>query len=110
MAVRAALYVRVSAWDKAPDTQLATLRKFAAARGWATTESVDDGVSGTDVRRPALDALFIAARNGEIDVVVCAALDRVVGRPEDLFRLIHELQSIGVDLEVLEQGQSRVQA
>ena len=38
---------------------------------------------------------------GEVDVIVCSALDRLVSRPEDLFALIHELGSIGVDLEVL---------
>jgi DNA invertase Pin-like site-specific DNA recombinase len=101
--VRAGLYARVAAWDKAPDKQLATLREFAQTRGWAIAEFVDDGVSVTDEERPALNALLAAARNGEIDVVVCSALDRLVGRPEDLFALIHELGSIGADLEVLEQ-------
>jgi DNA invertase Pin-like site-specific DNA recombinase len=72
-------------------------------RGWAITEFVDDGVSVTDEERPALNALLAAARNGEVDVIVCSALDRLVGRPEDLFALIHELGSIGVDLEVLQE-------
>lgn len=103
MPVRAALYARVAAWDKAPDKQLATLREFARTRGWAITEFVDDGVSVTDEERPALNALLAAARNGEVDVIVCSALDRLVGRPEDLFALIHELGSIGVDLEVLQE-------
>jgi len=67
------------------------------------TEFVDDGVSVTDQERPALNALLAAARNGEVDVIVCSALDRLVGRPEDLFALIHELGSIGVDLEVLQE-------
>lgn len=104
MTTRAALYARVSAWDKGPDSQLATLRHFAEARGWTTTEFVDDGVSVTETHRPALEALLAAARNGEIDIIVCAALDRLVGRPEDLFALVQELQSAGVDLEVLEQA------
>jgi len=54
-------------------------------------------------RASALNALLAAARNGEVDVIVCSALDRLVGRPEDLFALIHELGSIGVDLEVLQE-------
>jgi DNA invertase Pin-like site-specific DNA recombinase len=103
VAVRAALYARVAAWDKAPDRQLATLRDFARTRGWAVTEFVDDGVAVTDRERPALNALLTAARNGEVDIIVCSALDRLVGRPEDLFALIHELQEIGVDLEVLQE-------
>lgn len=103
MTLRAGVYARVAAWDKAPESQLTTLRDFARARGWAVTEFVDDGVSVTDRERPALNALLAAARNGEIDIIVCAALDRLVGRPEDLFALIHELQEIGVDLEVLQE-------
>jgi site-specific DNA recombinase len=103
VAVRAALYARVAAWDKGPDKQLGTLRDFARARGWTVTEFVDDGVSVTDSERPALNALLTAARNGEVDIIVCSALDRLVGRPEDLFALIHELQEIGVDLEVLQE-------
>ena len=35
--------------------------------------------------------------------MVCAGLDRFVGTPEDLFKLIHEFEASGVDLEVLEQ-------
>lgn len=43
---RAALYARVSTHDQAPENQLAALRAFGAARGWALTEFVDHGVSG----------------------------------------------------------------
>jgi DNA invertase Pin-like site-specific DNA recombinase len=54
---RAALYARVSSWDKEPHSQLATLRHYGSTRGWTATEFVDDGVSVTDARRPALEAL-----------------------------------------------------
>jgi DNA invertase Pin-like site-specific DNA recombinase len=68
VALRAALYARVAPRDKAPHRQLSILREFAAARGWTTTELVDDGVPVTDTRRPALEAVLAAARNGEIDI------------------------------------------
>jgi Resolvase, N terminal domain len=60
--VRAGLYARVAAWDKAPDKQLATLREFAQTRGWAIAEFVDDGVSVTDEERPALSAVGYRAQ------------------------------------------------
>ena len=49
--------------------------------------SLSIGVSVTDERRPALEAILTSAEKGEIDVVVCTGLDRLVGTPEDLFKL-----------------------
>ena len=55
--MRAALYARVSTLGQEPENQLAELRRYAAARGWEISEYVDHGVSGSEDRRRALDAL-----------------------------------------------------
>jgi len=56
---RAALYLRVSTVDQHPETQGIELRRFAQERGYEIVqEYVDHGVSGTKVRRPALDQLL----------------------------------------------------
>ena len=55
--MKAALYARVSTLDQEPENQLAELRRYAAARGWEISEYVDHGVSGSQDRRKALDAL-----------------------------------------------------
>ena len=55
--MRAAIYARVSTIDQEPENQLQELRRYVEARGWTAQEYVDHGVSGTRVRRPALDKL-----------------------------------------------------
>ena len=51
---RAAIYARVSTLDQEPENQLAELRRYIEARGWTAREYVDEGVSGSTNRRPAL--------------------------------------------------------
>ena len=68
--LRAGLHARVSTTDQVPENQLAVLRTFAEARGWAATEYADDGVSGGRTSRPALDPLLAAARARRLDVVL----------------------------------------
>ncbi len=55
--LRAALYVRVSTIGHGQDVglQLDELRQVAVHRGWATTDYVDKGISGSRDSRPALD-------------------------------------------------------
>ncbi len=101
---RAALYARVSTADQTPENQLAVLRAFADARGWAATEYVDHGISGAKERRAALDALLAAARARRLDVVACVKLDRLARSTRHLVTLAAELEALGVDLVVLDQA------
>jgi DNA invertase Pin-like site-specific DNA recombinase len=102
-AQRAGLYVRVSTTEQAPENQLAALRAFATARGWRATEYVDHGTSGAKDRRPALDALLAAARARRLDIVACTKLDRLARSTHHLVTLAKELETLGVDLVVLDQ-------
>lgn len=102
--VRAGLYARVSTIDQAPENQLTVLRSFTSARGWTITEFIDHGVSGAKERRPALDALLEAARRRKIDTVVCTKLDRLARSTHHLVTLAKELETLGVDLVVLDQA------
>jgi DNA invertase Pin-like site-specific DNA recombinase len=77
MARRVAVYCRVSTTNQTCDNQLRDLREYCQARGWLELhEFVDQGVSGTTDRRPALDRLMAAVRMRKVDVVVVAAFDR----------------------------------
>jgi hypothetical protein len=60
--VRAALYARVSTTGHGQDVglQLDELRQVAAQRGWDATAYVDEGVSGSKDRRPALGQIYAA--------------------------------------------------
>jgi DNA invertase Pin-like site-specific DNA recombinase len=104
VAVRAALYARVSTTDQHPEVQLESLRGYATARGWIATEFVDHGVSGTRDRRPGLDALLEAARRRRIDVVVAVKLDRLARSTHHLVAMAKELEALGVELVITEQA------
>ena len=95
---RVALYCRVSTTGHGQDVglQLDELRQVGQQRGWATTEYVDDGVSGAATSRPALDQMLDAARRGKLDVVAVWKLDRLGRSLQHLLQVIDELASLGV--------------
>ena len=71
-------YARVSTLEQQAENQLAELRRYVDARGWATpVEYVDKGVSGAKDRRPALDTVLWDAKRRKFDVLVCWRLDRL---------------------------------
>jgi DNA invertase Pin-like site-specific DNA recombinase len=101
---RAALYARVSTLDQNTANQLAELRKYVADRGWTAVEYVDEGVSGTKDRRPALDELVRDAKRRKFDVVVCWRLDRLGRNLKHLVTLLEDLQALGVAFVSLAEG------
>lgn len=52
------------------------LREFAQKRGWEAVEFVDQGISGTKAKRPALDEMLRAVKTRKIDVVIVWRMDR----------------------------------
>ena len=72
---RLALYARVSTMDQHPEAQLAELWAYTARREADAVEFVDEGVSGSRDRRPALDVMMAAVRRREVDAVVVTKLD-----------------------------------
>jgi DNA invertase Pin-like site-specific DNA recombinase len=101
---RVAVYARVSTNDQNPDNQLEELRRYTAARGWTAREYIDQGVSGTKDRRPALDGLLADAKRRRIDAVVCWRLDRLGRNMKHLITLLDELQALGVAFVSLAEG------
>src|SRR5437667_8838771 len=101
---RAAVYCRVSTTGQTPENQVDALRAFAGARGWAVTEFVDHGVSGSKERRPQLDALLADVRRRKFDLVLVTKLDRLARSTRHLVTLAAELEALGVDLVVLDQA------
>ncbi len=103
--MRVGLYARVSTKDQTPDPQLDALRQYAQARSLEVQgEYVDHGVSGAKARRSALDELVAAARKREIDALAVVKLDRLARSVRHLTELGAELEALGVDLIVLDQG------
>ena len=63
--------------------QLRDLEAYAKARGWTVRDKfVDEGISGSQTKRPALDRLLSACRRRQVDVVLVWRLDRLVCEPE----------------------------
>lgn len=96
--MKVALYARVSTTDKGQDVdlQLYELRRFAQVRGWETLEFIDDGVSGTNARRPALDELLKAVKRRHVDAVAVWKLDRLGRSLANLLHLMNEFETYGI--------------
>ena len=95
---RAALYLRVSTLDQHPETQLYDLRQLAAQRGLEVVEEfTDHGYSGARVKRPALDRMMAAARNGKFQVVLVWACDRLARSTRHFLETLDELNRLGIE-------------
>ena len=108
--MRAATYARVSTQEQADtgtslDTQRDRTRAYVDARGWElVAEYVDEGVSGAADRRPDLDRLMGECRDGNVDVIVVAKLDRFTRSSRHLANAMAELEDLGVGFASLAES------
>lgn len=103
MSERAAIYARVSTARQEQDqtiaAQLAILDHTATEFGLVIDPQrryVDDGISGSRLDRPALDALRDAAADGLLDIVLVVAPDRLSRNFVHQQIVLEELQRRGV--------------
>ena len=98
--LKAIAYCRVSTLlNQDPALQLSSIEQFAEARGYALIKSyIDEGISGTRERRPALDAMVSDARQGKFKVLIVVGIDRLARDTRHLLNLINELKHYGVSL------------
>jgi len=94
---RVAIYARVSTMDQTCEPQLRDLRAYVTARSWQAIEFVDQGVSGTKEKRPALDRLLREVKARRIDVVVVAAFDRFSRSVRHLVETLELFRHLGVE-------------
>jgi len=97
--MRVGIYARVSTADKGQDVglQLRDLEAYAQARGWSIYEKyVDAGISGSQIKRPALDRLVAACRRRQLDVVLVWRLDRLGRSLKHLITTLEEFRTLGV--------------
>jgi len=102
--MRVALYARVSTHEQTTENQLLELRRYVEARGWSAVEYVDEGVSGSKDRRPALDQLTADVRRHKVEAVVCWRLDRLGRNLRHLVLLLDEWQARGIAFVTLGEG------
>jgi len=99
MNTRVAIYARVSTTNHGQNVSLQTreLGQFVEARGWKVVdEYVDEGISGTKDRRPALDRLMSDAHKRKFDVVVCWRFDRFARSVSHLLRALETFNALGI--------------
>jgi predicted site-specific integrase-resolvase len=96
---RAAIYARVSTFDKGqnPETQLAQLRSYAKSRGLTLAHELVDYASGTNGDRPNYQRLFDLVRKREVDVVLVWHFDRFARSTQAPVNALVEFRDLGVD-------------
>src|SRR5690349_12592234 len=103
--MRCALYARASTLDQHTQNQMQELKAYAAGRGWVVAhEFLDEGISGSKERRPALDRLMADARRGRIDVICVWSLDRFGRSLAHVVTTVQELHERGVAFVSLKEG------
>ena len=96
--MKAAIYCRVSTTDQKTDMQLQDLRKFAQDRGIRIyQEYIDNGISGSIKKRPALDNLMADAKKKKYDVVLVWRFDRFARSSRHLVEALHAFRHLGID-------------
>src|SRR6185437_12144165 len=101
MAMRVALYARVSTTDQTLENQLQELTAVANRHGWETVAVFKDhGISGTKGRekRPGYDKMCRGIARREFDLVAAWSVDRIGRSLKDLVSFLAELHAKGVDL------------
>ena len=107
--VRVGIYARYSSdrqSEHSIEDQLRICRAHVEREGWQLVRCFSDAaISGSTMQRPGLQALQLAMRNGEIDIVLTEALDRL-SRDQEHIAALHKLAGYtGVRLVTLSEGE-----
>ncbi|MDB5416471.1 MAG: recombinase family protein [Rubritepida sp.] len=107
--VRTALYARYSSdrqSEHSIEDQLRICRERAEREGWQVVSVYQDAaISGATTDRPGFQALQLAMRRGEFDLVVAEALDRI-SRDQEHVAAFHKLSVFtGIPLITLSEGE-----
>jgi site-specific DNA recombinase len=109
--MRVALYARVST-DKQTEkygihSQIEALRKVSLGKGWNPVLDgdrdafIDDGYSGAELDRPALNRLRRAVNEGYVDIVMAYDPDRLSRKLYHQMILAEEFEKQGIKLEFI---------
>ena len=101
LAMKVALYLRVSTANQTTENQRQELERVASLRGWRIVETyIDHGISGAKSRsdRPALDRMLKDAVRGRFNLIAVWSIDRLGRSLQHLVETVNELQAVGCDL------------
>ena len=109
-AIRAAGYVRVSQERNARNgyglgAQEADVTRYVQFKDWEPGEVYrEEGVSGYEKDRPALQRLLADAKAGAFDVVIFPSIDRAARSVRDMIDIDTALRKAGVDVIFVREG------
>ena len=109
MTLRAVIYARYSTDNQREASiadQVRLCKERIAAEGWELVQVCQDrAISGASTLRPGYQAVLEAARNGEFDVLVAEALDRLSRDQEDVAALLKRMRFAGIRILTLGEGE-----
>ena len=95
---RACVYTRVSTDAQGEDGKVSLpeqermAKAFIESKGWEYVRTYEDnGYTGRNTNRPALNKMFEDIRNGEINAVVIFKLDRLSRKQRDTIAIIEDV-------------------
>ena len=108
---RACVYTRVSTDAQGEDGKVSLpeqermAKAFIESKGWRYIKTYEDnGYTGRNMNRPALQEMLKDIRGGEVDAIVIFKLDRLSRKQRDTLTIIEDsLLSNGVDLASLNE-------
>ena len=101
---RVALYARVSTLKQDELNQVPILTEYAQNRGYSVYKLYTDQASGCNPHRPAWVELMNDARKHRFDIILAVRLDRVMRSVAHLLKVIDELQTLKIKLEMVDIG------
>jgi DNA invertase Pin-like site-specific DNA recombinase len=105
--MRVAIYARVSTngHGQDPNVQTRELIEYCERRCWQVAgQYVDQGISGTKEKRPALDRLLADCRRRVVDAVVVYRYDRFARSLRQLVNALAEFDALGIHFISLHDG------
>ena len=106
--MRVCIYARYSSdleRGASVDDQILVCKERIAREHWALTATyADRGMSGANHLRPGYQQLLADVRNGEFDIVVAEALDRISRDQEHVASFYKQMMFAGVRVVTLAEG------
>jgi site-specific DNA recombinase len=107
--MRVAVYARYSSdhqREASIEDQLEVCRRYVERQGWTLQQTYSDrALSGASMLRPGYQLLLQDAREGQFDVVVAEALDRLSCDQEDVAALHKRLSFAAIRIVTLAEGE-----
>jgi DNA invertase Pin-like site-specific DNA recombinase len=109
MTKRVCIYARYSSdlqSDASIEDQIRIASEKAKSQGWEIVNCYTDAaISGASLLRPGIQSLLQAAMNGEFDILLAEALDRLSRDQEDIAGLFKRMEFAGVKIFTLSEGE-----